>query len=66
VSATPTPAQAVELALEARTRSVRQLQLATGLPVREVRAALAAMARQGKVRVRHGIAGPEVVPTGNN
>lgn len=66
VTGTDTTAEAIELALERQPRTVRQLQLATGVPMRQLRTALNGMARQGKVRVRHGLAGPEIIPTGNN
>jgi len=66
MTGTPSAEEAIELALERRPRSVRQLQLVTGIPRQELRAALDVMARHGKVRVRPGLAGIEIVPVGNN
>ena len=53
-------------ALERDVWTLRQLQRTIRVPMRQLRVALNAMARHGKVRVRHGFTGTEVIPIGNN
>lgn len=67
MTGTDDAARAVELALEPRLpRTLRQLEQTTGISSWQLRAVLTEMHRQGKIRVRQGLAGPEVVPIGNN
>lgn len=67
MTGTDDAARAVERELAPRQpRTIRQLERTTGISSWQLRVVLTEMRRQGKVRVRQGLAGPEVVPIGNN